>query len=101
MSKTLRKYEFKSMATAQNAVNKLGEEHQHNIVMIGNIGESTKYSVDVLWHGEPNASWDANMIWCAPMGVLIMGASDVEREWIETCKRKHPEYFPEPIDEEE
>ena len=49
MSKTLRKYEFKSMAAAQNAVDKLGEEHQHNIVMIGNVGESK--SIPSMFYG--------------------------------------------------
>lgn len=57
------------------------------------------YSVDVLWQGEPVASWDGNMIWCAPMGVHTFGSSSAIAEWTQKCKELHPEYFPTPDEE--
>jgi len=60
---------------------------------------SDKYSVDILWKGEPlTTSFASYEVWCAPMGVHSMGGVAVIQEWVETCKAKHPEYFPEPID---
>ena len=60
---------------------------------------SDKYSVDILWKGEPlTTSFSTYEVWCEPMGVHAMGGQKVREEWVETCKAKHPEYFPEPID---
>ena len=117
MSRTFRKYEFPTADAAHAAVEALGVDeegnptHPHAIVHIGHIvttpatmdeegNELTpavladNYSVDVLWQGEPVASWDANMIWCAPMGVHTFGSSSAIAEWTGKCKELHPEYFP-------
>jgi len=60
---------------------------------------STKWSVDILWEGEPmTTAFESYEVWCQPMGVHSMGGVAVIQEWVETCKAKHPEYFPEPID---
>ena len=118
----LRKYEFGSKAAATTKINALGVDedgnptHSHSIVRLGNLvvtegtyddeGEeltapvlSDNYSVDVMWDGEPLESWDSSMIWCAPIGVHTFGSSSAIREWTETCKSLHPEYFPEPTEE--
>ena len=121
--KKLRKYEFGSKAAASAKINALGVDeegnptHPHSIVRLGHIvvtegtyddeGNeltppvlSDNYCVDVLWNGEPVESWDSNMIWCAPIGVHTFGSSSAIREWTETCKSLHPEYFPEPEEDE-
>ena len=119
-----RKYEFGSKAAATTKINALGVDeegnptHSHSIVRLGHLvvtegtyddeGEeltapvlSDNYSVDVLWDGEPDSSWDASMIWCAPIGVHTFGSSSSAiREWTEKCKELHPEYFPEPSEDE-
>ena len=118
----LRKYEFGSKAAATTKINALGVDedgnptHSHSIVRLGNLvvtegtyddeGEeltapvlADNYSVDVMWDGEPLESWDSSMIWCAPIGVHTFGSSSAIREWTETCKSLHPEYFPEPTEE--
>ena len=118
----LRKYEFGSKAAATTKINALGVDeegnptHSHAIVRLGHLvvtegtyddeGEeltapvlADNYSVDVLWDGEPDSSWDASMIWCEPMGVHTFGSSSAIREWTEKCKELHPEYFPEPEEE--
>jgi hypothetical protein len=115
----LRKYEFGSKSAASAKINALGVDedgnptHSHSIVRLGHlvVTEGTyddegneltapvladNYSVDVLWDGEPDSSWDASMIWCAPIGVHTFGSSSAIREWTEKCKELHPEYFPEP-----
>ena len=120
--KKFRKYEFGSKAAASAKINALGVDedgnptHSHSIVRLGHLvvtegtyddeGEeltapvlSDNYSVDVLWDGEPDSSWDASMIWCAPIGVHTFGSSSAIREWTEKCKELHPEYFPEPEEE--
>ena len=117
--RTLRKYSFADEAAANAAIVALGQDeegnqtHSHDIMKIGHIVEtpavldedgevvteavlSDTYAVDVIWQGEPVAAWDAQMIWCPPMGVLVSGGIDTRMEWIETCKSLHPEYFPEP-----
>lgn len=114
-----RKYEFGSQSAATTKINALGVDeegnpsHPHSIVRLGNIvltdgeydeeGEeitapilSDNYHVDVLWQGEPETSWDSAMVWCAPMGVHTFGSSSAIAEWTEKCKELHPEYFPEP-----
>ena len=122
MKRTFRKYEFTSAAAAQTAIDALGidEEtnqptHGHNIVHLGHIvttpatydddgNEETpavladNYSVDVLWDGDPVASWDSKLIWCAPIGVHTFGSSSAIAEWVNKCKELHPEYFPTPDD---
>ena len=118
-----RKYEFGSKAAATTKINALGVDedgnptHSHSIVRLGHIVTtagtydddgneltapvlSGNYSVDVLWDGEPESSWDASMIWCAPIGVHTFGSSSAIREWTEKCKELHPEYFPAPSDDE-
>ena len=118
MSKTFRKYEFASEAEATTAINELGEDHAHNVVKIGHVITTagtydeegnqitapvyaSNYSVDVLWDGEALASWSSKLIWCEPFGMLIMGASDVVAEWVSTCRKLHPEFFPPPPPDEE
>ena len=120
----LRKYEFGSKSAATTKINALGidEEgqptHNHSIVHLGNLVEvagtydeegneltapvlSDTYSVDVMWDGEPVEDWDAQMIWCPPMGVHTFGSSSAIAEWTQKCKELHPEYFPEPEEIEE
>ena len=122
--RTLRKYSFADEAAANAAIAALGQDeegnpnHGHAIMKIGHIVEtegtydeegnevtppvlSSTYAVDVIWNGEPNEDWAANVIWCPPMGVLVSGGIDTRMEWIETCKELHPELFPEPSDEDE
>ena len=117
--KTFRKYEFSSQEAATTKINALGldEEgnpsHSHSIVRLGHIVTtagtydeegneltapvlSDTYSVDVMWNGEPVADWDAQMIWCPPLGVHSFGSSSAIAEWTQKCKELHPEYFPEP-----
>ena len=123
MSKQFRKYRFGSKGaytTKANALphttNEEGElvpSHSHLIVELGHevltpatydeegelITEAVygdAYLVDVLWDGEADASWNNQVVWCAPFGMLVMGASEVRREWLEACKVARPELFPEP-----
>ena len=114
-----RKYEFRSQEEATTKINALGidEEgnpsHSHSIVRLGHIVTtagtydeegneltapvlSDTYSVDVMWDGEPVEDWDAQMIWCPPLGVHSFGSSSAIAEWTQKCKELHPEYFPEP-----
>jgi len=120
--KYFRKYEFGSKSAASAKINALGidEEgnptHNNAIVRLGNLVVTPAeidaegnviteavltdtYHVDVLWDGEPNPDWDAQMVWCAPMGVHTFGSSSAIAEWTEKCKELHPEYFPEPSEE--
>ena len=117
--RTLRKYSFANEAALDAAIVALGQDeegnatHPHHIIKIGHIVEtpavldedgevvteavlSDTYAVDVIWEGEPNEDWAANVIWCAPMGVLVSGGIETRTEWIEKCKELHPEFFPEP-----
>ena len=120
--KVFRKYQFGSKSAATAKINALGidEEgnptHNNAIVRLGNLVVTPAeidaegnviteavltdtYHVDVLWDGEPNPDWDAQMVWCAPMGVHTFGSSSAIAEWTEKCKELHPEYFPEPSEE--
>ena len=120
----LRKYEFSTEAAATTKINALGVDaegsptHSHSIVRLGNIvttpGEydfddnvitapeySSNYHVDVLWNGEPESDWDAEMVWCKPFGVHAFGSSSANAEYIEKCKELHPDWFPDPQPEEE
>jgi hypothetical protein len=117
--KYFRKYEFGSKSAASAKINALGIDEEgnpthnnasvrlgHIVVTPADIDEegniiteavlSDNYSVDVLWDGEPNPDWDAQMIWCAPLGVHTFGSSSAIAEWTEKCKELYPEYFPEP-----
>ena len=123
----LRKYSFASEEAANTAILALGTttdlegnevpSNPHAIMKIGHIVEtegtydedgevvteavlSSTYAVDVIWQGEPVAAWDAQMIWCPPMGVLVSGGIDTRMEWINTCKELHPELFPEPSEDD-
>ena len=122
--KTFRKYEFSSQEAATTKINALGIDqegnpsHPHSIVHLGHIVTtagtydeegneltapvlSDTYSVDVMWDGEPVEDWDAQMIWCPPLGVHSFGSSSAIAEWSQRCKELHPEYFPEPEEIEE
>ena len=125
--KTFRKYQFGSKGAATTKINALGTEttpegdvvpnHSHAIVHLGHLVEqegtyddegneltapvlSSTYHIDVLWDGEPLESWDSAMVWCAPLGVHTFGSSSAIAEWTEACKVLHPEYFPEPSEDE-
>ena len=126
MNKTFRKYRFGSKGAFTTKLNALGTtedmegnivpSHPHLIVELGHevitpatydeegeilteavLGDA--YLVDVLWDGEADASWNNQVVWCAPFGLLVMGASEVRREWLEACKAERPELFPEPTEE--
>ena len=120
--KTFRKYPFGSKGAATTKLNALPKDeegnptHSHAIVHLGNLVEkegtydeegevitepvlSSTYHIDVLWDGEPLESWDSAMVWCAPIGIHTFGSSSAIREWTETCKELHPDYFPEPTEE--
>jgi len=125
MKKVFRKYQFGSKGAATTKINQLGidEEgnatHSHAIVHLGSLVEtegtydeegneltapvlSTTYHVDVLWDGEPDPSWDAQMVWPNPniMGIHTFGSSSAIAEYVAKAKELHPEFFPEPtIDE--
>ena len=122
MSTLFRKNKFQSEAAAKAAIASLGVDeegnatHSHLIVELGHEvltpatydeeGEllteavyGDAYLVDVLWDGEADASWNNQVVWCAPFGLLVMGASEVRREWLEACKAARPELFPEPTEE--
>ena len=123
MNKVFRKYKFGSKGAFTTKLKALGvsEEgnpsHEHNIVELGyevltpaeydEEGEviveqvlGSSYLVDVLWNGDAESSWNNQVIWTTPFGQLVMGASDVRREWLEQCKANRPELFPEPVVEE-
>ena len=120
--KYFRKYQFGSKSAATAKINALGidEEgnptHNNAIVRLGNLVVTPAeidaegnviteavltdtYHVDVLWDGEPNPDWDAQMVFCPPVGVHTFGSSSAIAEWTEKCKELHPEYFPEPVEE--
>jgi hypothetical protein len=120
----LRKYEFTptQWATAKAKIELTNEEGEayydpskvRQVVELGNLvvtpavydeegNETTpatysdKYSVDILWKDEPlTTSFSTYEVWCAPMGVHAMGGQKVREEWVEVCKSKKPELFPEP-----
>lgn len=121
--RTLRKYSFANEAALDAAIVALGVDeegnatHPHHIIKIGHIVEtpaaldedgevvteavlSDTYAVDTIWEGEPVEAWDANVIWCPPMGVLVSGGIDTRTEWTQKCKELHPEFFPEPSDDD-
>ena len=125
--KTFRKYSFGSKGAATTKLNALGTEttpegdvvpnHPHAIVHLGNLVEvagtyndegeeltapvmSSSYHIDVLWNGEPVEAWDSAMVWCAPLGLHTFGSSSAIAEWTKVCKELHPEFFPEPSEDE-
>ena len=125
--KKFRKYSFGSKGAATTKINALGTitdaegnempSHPHAIVHLGNLVEvagtydeegneltapvmSSSYHIDVLWEGEAVASWDSAMVWCAPLGLHTFGSSSAIAEWTEACKALHPEYFPEPSEDD-
>lgn len=114
--RTFRKYQFGSKSAATTKINALGDEHGHSIVRLGHIVTtpatydddgneltasvlSDDYHVDVMWSGSPDADWDSQMVWCAPMGVHTFGSSSAIAEWIAECKVQRPDLFPDPEDE--
>ncbi len=124
--RTLRKYQFTSEEAANTAILALGTttdlegneipSNPHQIYKLGHLVEtpatydeegevlteavlSDTYAVDVVWEGEPLEDWDANMIWCEPIGVFTAGGVECVQEWTAKCKELHPEYFPEPSEE--
>ena len=123
MDKVFRKYRFATKAAASTKIAALGTDedgnatHGHLVVELGHEittpatydeeGEllteavyGDGYLVDVLWDGEALSSWESSLVWCAPFGLLVMGASEVQNEWLEACKAARPELFPEPSEEE-
>ena len=121
--RTFSKYEFGSKSAATTKINALGLDsegnptHSHSIVRLGHIATtpttydddgnvvkeavlSDSYHVDVLWSGDPDADWDNQMVWCAPLGVHSFGSSSAIAEWVAECKVHRPELFPEPEDED-
>ena len=121
--KTFRKYSFGSKGAATAKINALGVDeegnpsHSHAIVHLGNLVEvagtyndegeeltapvmSSSYHIDVLWNGEPVEAWDSAMVWCAPLGLHSFGSSSAIAEWTKVCKELHPEFFPEPSEDE-
>lgn len=120
--KTFRKYSFGSKGAATAKINALGVDeegnptHNHAIVHLGNIvvtpaevdaeGNivteavlSDTYHIDVLWDGEPDEDWDAQLVWCAPVGLHCFANSAAIAEWTAKCKELRPDLFPEPIEE--
>jgi len=98
-----RKYSFGSKGACTTKINALGVDeegnptHNHSIVHLGHLVEtegtydeegneitapvlSSTYHVDILWDGEPDASWDAQLVWCAPIGRHTFGSSSAIRE---------------------
>ena len=123
MNKVFRKYRFGSKGAFTTKLNALGVDeegnatHNHLIKELGHevVTEATydeegellteavygdAYLVDCLWDGEADPSWDNQLVWCKPFGLLVMGASEVRREWLEECKVQRPELFPEPTEED-
>ena len=117
-----RKYEFGSQSAATTKINLLGldEDHapSHTVVRLGHIVTtpatydddenvveaavlSDNYHVDVLWDGEPDESWDAQLVWIAGLGVHTFGSSSANAEYFAKCNELHPELFPEPSEDEE
>ena len=112
-----RKYEFGSKSAATAKINLLGEEgvdHDHSIVVLGNIittpatydddgnvltaaVKSSNYHVDVMWDGEPDSSWDNQMVWCVGTGVHSFGSSSANAEFIAECKVQRPDLYPDPV----
>ena len=120
----LRKYEFTptQWATAKAKITPTDEEGNEyydpakvrQVVELGNLVKtpatydeegneltpavlSTKWSVDILWEGEPmTTAFESYEVWCQPMGVHSMGGVACIQEWVETCKTKKPELFPTP-----
>lgn len=118
-----RKYQFNNESDALAKINALGLDedgnptHKHAIVHLGNIvvtpaeldedGNivteavlSDTYHIDVLWDGEADEDWDNQLVWCAPNGLHIFANGAALAEWTAKCKELHPEYFPEPSEEE-
>lgn len=110
---TFRKYEFGSKSAATTKINALASDHPHSIARLGHIittpatydddGNeltsavlSSNYHVDVLWDGDPESSWNNQMVWCKPLGVHSFGSSDAESEWMAECKVQRPDFFVEP-----
>ena len=123
MKKVFRKYSFGSKGAATTKLNALPHDeegnatHPHAIVHLGNLVEvagtyndegeeltapvmSSSYHIDVLWDGEAVEAWDSAMVWCAPLGLHTFGSSSAIAEWTKTCKELHPEFFPEPSEDE-
>ena len=125
MTRKTRKYNFTNEAAADAAIAALPHDdegnasHNHSIVVLGHLTEvagtydeegneltapvmSSTYHIDVLWDGEPLADWDSFMVWPNPnvMGVHTFGSSSAIAEYVAKAKELHPEYFPEPTEED-
>ncbi len=117
-----RKYEFGSQSAATTKINALGLDEEnaprHTVVRLGNIVTtpatydddgnvveaavlSDSYHVDVMWDGDPDPLWDAQLVWIAGLGVHTFGSSSANAEYFAKCKELHPELFPEPSEDEE
>ena len=116
-----RKYEFGSQSAATTKINLLGLDEEgapnHSVVRLGHIVTtpatydddgneltaavlSSNYHVDVMWDGEPDASWDSQLVWINSLGVHNFGSSSANAEYIAKAKELHPELFPEPSEDE-
>jgi hypothetical protein len=123
MTRIFRKYKFGSKGACTTKINALGVDeegnptHPHAIVHLGHLVQTPavldeegnvvteavlteEYHVDVLWAGQPDPSWDNQIVWCKPIGVHTFGSSAAIAEWNKTCKELHPEFYPEPSEEE-
>jgi hypothetical protein len=125
MTRIFRKYKFGSKGACTTKINALGVDeegnptHPHAIVHLGHLMETPavldeegnvvteavlteEYHVDVLWSGQPDPSWDNQMVWPNPnvLGLHTFGSSSAISEYISKAKELHPEFFPEPTEEE-
>ena len=121
--RTFRKYEFADKAAADTKIVALGQDseglptHNHIVAPLGGIVTtppviaddgtvttaavySSNYHVDVLWDGDPDSSWDNEMVWCKGVGVHSFGSSNAEAEFMTACKEANPSWFTEPSDDD-
>lgn len=97
----LRKYRFTSKKAATTLINKLGDKHNHNIIILGEKpkevdGEfvySGTLDVDVIWDGEPHPDWKLKEVWTANP-IHSVGGVALSTEYMKQCQVERPELFP-------